>query len=848
MKAAVRKAKLLYPVLLLTIFALGANVLAEDQPPAPDADTLLLLPMDENAGETVDDASSNGFAGELMNGAKWTTGRFGSAIHFDGVDDYVTIQKAFPEVTHCTAEAWINLDRLPAAQGVVIKNSGFWGLSVEHDGRLFCAWWDSGVNNYFWGNKRLVPGEWYHIATTYDGPARTMRLFINGELDRTVYYGGGQGRVPSGTVQIGAAYDGTSSQFPGIIDEVCISSVAKTFGAAITEEKYEAEPALPWRPTPPRHELGLVERLHSDDTPAPVPTAEERTKGYLVFSRHYMDLIFPNSVPHRDEVVTKLSVFASPGEYEPVTFAIYALRDLTGVRVMVSDLRSADGTQTIPQDLIDVRRARCTFKRTTHYSGPGEFMYMPTWLSQEETTNIPAQQSAWFWLDVHVPPECESGTYTGWVRVASDDEGASVLPLELEVLPVGLTEITDMCIGFYDDVVADKFFPMEKRFADMRAFGMTSVAYVGDSGIGLSLEGDQLRVDIANSGLARVMHAYQAAGFSSPLQWLAGQDIWNWCARQADVDSERFARLYVDIHRAIRKKVQEEDWPEIIIQPEDECASVPEKWRRAIAKLPLLKEAGFRTEMNQLFAYPNAANTAAREQVLPFTDVINISFSMKKCHGRPPWPECAARVAALNKVLWTYNIDGAMSWPQPTSYRFYTGFFFRTLAPTCQGMYFWMYASVIGDPYTDLDGLHADQMYYYPEDPARGLSGGPSLTLVYMREGIDDLRYIQTLERLIASASRSGRPDVRQAAGRAQQRLARILQSFKFTWAKEWDRPHTPERCDSSWDVSEERDGMKIAGGKFIYRNGWDFADYDRARRAIAQEIIKLQRTREQQN
>src|SRR5260221_14625255 len=43
--------------------------------------------LDEGAGITTADASGRGNGGRLLNGAAWTTGRLGSAVLFDGVDD-----------------------------------------------------------------------------------------------------------------------------------------------------------------------------------------------------------------------------------------------------------------------------------------------------------------------------------------------------------------------------------------------------------------------------------------------------------------------------------------------------------------------------------------------------------------------------------------------------------------------------------------------------------------------------------------------------------------------------------------------------------------------------------------
>jgi hypothetical protein len=47
--------------------------------------------MDENAGITVTDLSGQGNNGTLINGPTWTTGKFGKAVVFDGINDYVSM-------------------------------------------------------------------------------------------------------------------------------------------------------------------------------------------------------------------------------------------------------------------------------------------------------------------------------------------------------------------------------------------------------------------------------------------------------------------------------------------------------------------------------------------------------------------------------------------------------------------------------------------------------------------------------------------------------------------------------------------------------------------------------------
>jgi len=55
-----------------------------------DDSCVLYLPMNEGEGSVVYDHSRYGNNGQIV-GANWTTGKFGKALSFDGVDDYVKV-------------------------------------------------------------------------------------------------------------------------------------------------------------------------------------------------------------------------------------------------------------------------------------------------------------------------------------------------------------------------------------------------------------------------------------------------------------------------------------------------------------------------------------------------------------------------------------------------------------------------------------------------------------------------------------------------------------------------------------------------------------------------------------
>ena len=89
-----------------------------------------------------------------------------------------------------------------------------------------------------------------------------------------------------------------------------------------------AGPALPtaspgWREGSPEPEA----------LPPFIATAAEQRRGCVVFARDPFDEVGPGGRPAGSERFAVASTFATPGEYEPVTLAIYALDDMPAVRV-----------------------------------------------------------------------------------------------------------------------------------------------------------------------------------------------------------------------------------------------------------------------------------------------------------------------------------------------------------------------------------------------------------------------------------------------------------------------------------------------------------------------------------
>ena len=118
--------------------------------------------FDEGEGTTAYDSSGNGNDGTLQNGPQWVDGIRGSALQFDGENDYVYTNYLQNGVSMYTISAWINITSSSTGNNVIIQNRGTGGghsltLGVGHDstGRLY----------YFDDSNNIIIGRYYESST-----------------------------------------------------------------------------------------------------------------------------------------------------------------------------------------------------------------------------------------------------------------------------------------------------------------------------------------------------------------------------------------------------------------------------------------------------------------------------------------------------------------------------------------------------------------------------------------------------------------------------------------------------------------------------------------------------------
>ncbi len=188
--------------------------------------------FNENTGNTAFD-SKNANHGTI-HGALWTQGVEGTALEFDGSNDYVIVPNAdnFNVTKKITIMAWAKTEENKTAK---IAEKGDWdGHSILQD--HWNGWGcqirtaDNISHAIKWGNGIPEFGKWYHIAMTYNGAL--LKLYVNGQLTNSKHVTGDL-KVNNRDFAIGSN-NGAQKFFHGSIDDV------RFFNDALTQTQIQA--------------------------------------------------------------------------------------------------------------------------------------------------------------------------------------------------------------------------------------------------------------------------------------------------------------------------------------------------------------------------------------------------------------------------------------------------------------------------------------------------------------------------------------------------------------------------------------------------------------------------------
>ena len=532
--------------------------------------------------------------------------------------------------------------------------------------------------------------------------------------------------------------------------------------------------------------------------------AADEKRGFAVWSRHYLECVYPHTNPHAEDLNPELRAFATPGEYEPVNFIVRPLRDLANAKISVSAIGP------VPAKNIEVRRVRYMLARP-NYTTMYRYRVVPDVLERFEGGDLKADENARFWLTIRVPDDAPAGEYRGKITFTCAG-GKAVVPVTLRILPFKLRDDPSKIFGIYyhhplgevarakDDVSREHFRrKADLEHADMVAHGTRNVVLA----LWCPPADTDGKFDIKWDTITEEMALWKKYGFVGPIALEINTDgvyekytHTRFGSHMGGVKDppEEFGREMTAMVRAIEAGRKERGWPEFLYYPIDEPGSDPASVNFMVKVLKACKAAGVRT-------YVTADPThEAFEPLRPWVDVwCTQPFA-------PDRETILADMKARKVEYWCYpnHVNGENDHTPVTGSRMTYGFgFWRsgflTLIP-------WIYQANGGDPWNYLDSSSMD--FFNRSEP----DGTPIPVAMWeaYREGYDDYRYIYTLEQLIAGAKQSGKPAARDAAANAEREL-------KFIW-----------------------DSIRVQT-KYKEDDLWSPADFDVYRWLVARQILAVQ-------
>jgi hypothetical protein len=522
-------------------------------------------------------------------------------------------------------------------------------------------------------------------------------------------------------------------------------------------------------------------------------TADDLQRGYNIFFPDIDDAVFPHtSRPHNNNPIMRL---ATPGEYTAISFAIAPHQDLGKTQIVFDALTGPQGSQITAAD-INVGQIRYVAD-PVNYRKPSSWRPIPGPIVTANSLKLPKGISRQFWITIHVPKHSEPGHYRGNIRIVPALGEPTTLPVELEILPFTLKRPTHLATGLtYFVPIAHAYFGTDHfwqrirdEFADMRRHNMTSVQLTG--------------MGIDNyDGLDRLFAAYREAGFEQPIYLLESSTAVNLFCKQQGCESapDSFVENYVETIQNFLAEKERRNWPDLIINFGDEFTNdageeIGAELARRLKQIPGIVTGA---DAN---GYKEVQLLAPQVSVLAFNGGWDGPKGINKGKRQLLHAQTVEDIKRKGARPWLVNIGKD---------RFSNGFYYWKMSRLgLQGKMEWIYSHYRALPHNPFDGRGGRSnildaaVYPGPDDTILS-------TIPYerMRQGLDDLAYVHTLEELIKNAPSS--PMKREA----EALVARIDLMIDNDFSK-YQRPAADE-----------------------YR--WTNARYDSLRHEISDMIMKV--------
>lgn len=516
-------------------------------------------------------------------------------------------------------------------------------------------------------------------------------------------------------------------------------------------------------------------------------------RGYNVYFPDIFDTVTPNSLQAHSHKSIKL--LATRGEYAPITFAISPHQRLGETQIVFDSLTGPHDDQIKSSD-IHIGEVRYVAD-PVNYRNRSAWQPVPGPIVPINKLKLTAKTSKQFWITLHVPDDAEPGQYQGNIQILPTQGEPATIPVKLNVLPFELKRPTHLATGLtYFVPIMHAYFGKERfwkrvreEFADMRRHNMTSVQLTG---MGMDNYDD----------LDQLFSAYSDAGFEQPIYFLESASTVNlFCKKYGcPKNSNEFYEKYVETTRNFITEKKSRRWPEVVINFGDELTNDAAEEFGAELAIRLKQIPGILTGAD-VNGYKELELLAPHVSILAFNSGWTGPTGINKGKRQLLHAETIDKIKELGSTPWLVNTGKD---------RFSNGYYYWKMSRLgLQGKMEWIYSNYRALPHNAFDGRGSRSgildTAIYPGTDDTILS-----TIPYerMRQGLDDLAYLHTLQYMTENAASN------QLRRQAEALIARIDQMVDDDFSKY-----------RSSTVDEYR---------------WNEVRYDTLRHEISNMILKL--------
>lgn len=208
------------------------NPANEEQSPGPVA----YWSMDEGAGTTVFDKTTRGNNGTIS-GASWKPAsecKVGKCLYFDGTNDSVNFGNISTTASisgNLTISFWMKATNITKGRQNPIGKAygGEFNMTMETSGSLSIYHGSAGTDAAPYtqvNSSNVIANNWTHVVYTRDTATRTVKVYLNGKLDKNQTYSSTYDPVVSTrSLRFGYEYAG---YYQGYLDEVILFPTVKS--------------------------------------------------------------------------------------------------------------------------------------------------------------------------------------------------------------------------------------------------------------------------------------------------------------------------------------------------------------------------------------------------------------------------------------------------------------------------------------------------------------------------------------------------------------------------------------------------------------------------------------------